>query len=261
MLSDSQVTDLQLCYDGHTFTDTMRILDIGVYDAILGKDWLDQCGPMICHWFQKTLEFTHNGEQVTLKGLDIPVQEQLSEVFVASLQQFLAAHEFWAMAVVDKTRQTPITVLPPDLQAILAEFYEVFTKPSTLPPRRALDHAITLQASAQPVNSRPFRYSPLQKDEIEWQVPEMIHADVVTPSMIPFGSPVLLVKKKDSSWQFCIDYRKLNTLTIKKNISLLIVDELLDELAGMKFFSKLAHGLSVPRNRNLCIKGCRAQAV
>jgi hypothetical protein len=55
MQSDSQVEALKWCYDGHTFTDTMRILDLGAYDAILGKDWLDRCGSMMCHWAQKIL--------------------------------------------------------------------------------------------------------------------------------------------------------------------------------------------------------------
>jgi hypothetical protein len=50
MLSDSQVAELNWSYEGHTFTDAMRILDIGAYDAILGKDWLDRCGTMLCNW-------------------------------------------------------------------------------------------------------------------------------------------------------------------------------------------------------------------
>jgi hypothetical protein len=67
----------------------------------------------------------------------------------------------------------------------------------------------------------------------------MIKVGVVTPSMSPFASPVLLVKKKDGSWRFCVDYRKLNSMTIKNKFPLPVVDELLDELAATKFFIKL----------------------
>jgi hypothetical protein len=143
------------------------------------------------------------------------------------------------MAVLNQTADQQVTVAAQDLQDILTEFSDVFSEPHTLPPHRVFDHAITLDFAAKPVNSRPYRYSPLQKDETERQVDEMICAGFVTPSMSPFASPVLLVKKKDGTWRFYVDYRKLNALTIKNKFPLPIVDELLDELAGTKFFSKL----------------------
>lgn len=54
-----------------------------------------------------------------------------------------------------------------------------------------------------------------------------------------YASLVLLVKKKDGNWSFCVDYRHLNKYMVKNKFPLLIVEELLDELVGTKFFSKL----------------------
>jgi hypothetical protein len=240
--SDQQVIGLKWCYKGHTFEDNMRLLDVGAYDAILGMDWLDPCSPMVCHWAQKTLCFPHQNEVVTLQGMVTVDQPQLPELTVKQLQELLETNNVWALAVLDPSHQKTddaVKTLSPDMQSLLTEFGDIFETPTSLPPQRALDHAITLEADVRPVNSRPYRYSPLQKDEIERQIAEMIATGVVTTSVSPFASPVLLVKKKDGSWRFCVDYRKLNALTIKNKFPLPVVDELLDELAGTKFFTKL----------------------
>lgn len=74
--------------------------------------------------------------------------------------------------------------------------------PSGLPPSRSHEHGITLKEGTPPISVRPYLYPRVQKNEIEKLVGEMLSAGIIQSSTSPFLSPMLLVKKKDGSWQF-----------------------------------------------------------
>jgi hypothetical protein len=140
---------------------------------------------------------------------------------------------------VDLVEDSNSSALAPEIQQLLDKFAPVFQQPSALPPSRPDDHKIPLIHGAQPIKARPYRYSPQQKIEIENQVKEMLSMGIIQHSVSSFASLVLLVKKKDGTWRFCIDYRQLNAVTVKHKYHVPIVDELLDELAGAQWFTKL----------------------
>jgi hypothetical protein len=86
---------------------------------------------------------------------------------------------------------------------------------------------------------RPYCYAHLQKAGLEKQCAEMLVQGVIRPSSSAFSALVILIKKADDSWWLCVDYRALNEKTDMDKFPIPIVEELLDELRGAQFFTKL----------------------
>jgi hypothetical protein len=105
--------------------------------------------------------------------------------------------------------------VPVPVHQILCTFQSLFEEPTSLPPSMFCDHTIPLIAGVRPVNIRPYWFSPVMKDEVETQVSDMLRSGLIRPSSSAFYSPVILVKKKDQTWRFYVDYRHLNALTVK----------------------------------------------
>ena len=98
------------------------------------------------------------------------------------------------------------------LLGLLAEFSDVFA-PVTGPKgcTTAVKHAIP--TTGPPIHQPVRRLPEVLKDTVRTEVPHMLENDIIKPSASPWSSPVVMVRKKDGSWCFCIDYRKLNSAT------------------------------------------------
>jgi hypothetical protein len=125
------------------------------------------------------------------------------------------------------------------MEAQLQEFAPLFSKPKGLPPPRSCSHQIHLLQGTAPVVVRPYHYTYNQKAELEWQCDTMLQNGVIHPSSSAFSAPDLLIKKADGSWRFCVDYRAMNDRPVKDKFPIPVVEELLDELRGAWFFSKI----------------------
>ena len=81
--------------------------------------------------------------------------------------------------------------------------------------------------------------APIGLKELNIQLQELQTKGFIRPSTSPWGAPVLFVKKKDGSLRLCVDYRKLNRVTVKNKYPLPRIDDLFDQLCGACYFQRL----------------------
>jgi hypothetical protein len=203
------ICDALLTVKGAPFPANLFVMPLARYDVVLCTRWLGALGPIV--WDIRRVTFHLHGRPICWTCVSASGPTTISATMASE----------------------------PLLDALLDSFSTIFTEPTGLPLQRAHDHCITLKPGAQPVAVRPYRYPAAHKDELERQCATMIEQGIVRRSDSPFSSPVLLVKKAEGSWRFCVDYRALNTLTVKDAFPIPVGDELLDELHGARYFSKL----------------------
>ncbi|KAL1190813.1 RNA-directed DNA polymerase-like protein [Cardamine amara subsp. amara] len=107
------------------------------------------------------------------------------------------------------------------------------------PPSRSDPCTIELEPGTTPISRAPYRMAPAEMAELKKQLEELLSKGFIRPSTSPWGAPVLFVKKKDESFRLCVGYRGLNRVTVKNMYPLPRIDELLDQLRGATWFSKI----------------------
>ena len=232
--------NIKLSMGEYVLTSPMLSIPMGGADVVLGVQWLQwlQSSGKIAFNFQELLmEFSMEGKEVELRGIKGRPRNIISSNGMTKLLKKEQRGVIAQLCSLDvSTLQSSIS---PYLQKFLDNHSKVSETPKGLPPIRDHDHAIRLIPGSVPPNIRPYRYPYAQKSEIERMVAEMLEAGIIQPSQSSFFDPVVLVHKKDGSWCMCPDYRELNKLTIKDKFPIPVIDELLDELHGSIYFTKL----------------------
>ena len=231
---------------GTLFLVDLHILAHHGPDVILGMKWLESLGKISADFVEKTLDFNRDGNSVFLKGVP-PSPRQISLQSLSMLTAHAADNEFYEILPINEELQIASgdsgekfpADLPEVIISVLEQYRSVFSQPRGMPPQRLFDHRIHLLPGTQPINVRPYRYPYFQKAEIEKQVRDMLEQGIIQRSQSPFSSPVLLIRKKDGTFRFCIDYRALNAATVPDHFPIPTADELFDELGSAKFFTKL----------------------
>jgi hypothetical protein len=123
---------------------------------------------------------------------------------------------------------------------IVKEFVDVFPEELPgIPPNREIEFTIDLLPDTATISKAPYRMAPLELKELKDQLQELLDKSFIRPSVSPWRVPVLFMKKKDGSMRLCIDYQKLNKVTIKNRYPLPRIDDLFDQLQGSQVFFKI----------------------
>jgi hypothetical protein len=127
----------------------------------------------------------------------------------------------------------------PEIASLLKDYEDVFSRDENDIGRTDLMKHRINTGNANPIRQPPRRAPITKRDEIDRQVENLLERGLIEESDSPWASPIVLVKKKDGSQRMCVDYRKLNSFTIKDAFPIPRIDDTLDSLAGAAWFSTL----------------------
>ncbi|GJZ52383.1 putative reverse transcriptase domain-containing protein, partial [Tanacetum coccineum] len=209
------IRDCNLEIKGHTFDIDLIPFGHRSFDVIIGMDWLSRHRAKIVYHERVVRIPLPHGEM--LKVYRERPEEKVKRLMSA------------------KTEKPKLKDI-----AIVQNFSEVFPDDlSRLPPSREVEFRIDLIPGSMPVMKSLYRLAPTEMEELSNQLKELQNKGFIRPSSSPWGTPVLFVKKKDSSFRMCINYRELNKLTIKNHYPFSRIDDIFDQLQGSRYFSKI----------------------
>ncbi|GKB63104.1 putative reverse transcriptase domain-containing protein [Tanacetum coccineum] len=227
---------------GHPFNIDLMQVKLGSFDVIIGMDWLaNHHAVIICD--EKIVRIPYGDKVLIVQG-DRDGKGEKSKLSIISCTKtqkyikrccliFLA--QFTKKETEDRSEEKRLEDVP-----TVPDFLKVFPEDlSGLPHTQQVEFQIDLVPDAAPVAHAPYRLVPSELQELSTQLQELSDKGFIRLSSSPWGALVLFVKKKDGSIRMCIDYRKLNKLTVKNRYPLPRIDDLFDQLQGSRVYSKI----------------------
>lgn len=125
-------------------------------------------------------------------------------------------------------------------ERIMADYPDVFSSelPDGEAPDRGVEHGIEEKEGSSPVRARPYRHSEKQRDYLRITIEKLVKSGKMVPSCSEYASPIILIPKGDG-YRVCVDYRALNSQTIKDSYPLPRAEDLMDQFNRAKIYSKV----------------------
>lgn len=240
------------------------------FDAILGRPWLKKHNPDIdwrnpqlhfkdqhclLHCGLKNRPFTFHSSRTSAENSKKRAVKEISCSMVSSeefeqlsKQKSNKAFATYVYLAKDQQKQEAES-LESDLKktsecSIPVEYLdvaEVFSKAGAdkLPQHRPFDISIELEKDKKPPYGPIYGLSPAELEALKAYIDENLAKGFIRPSTSSAASPILFVKKKDGSLRLCVDYRGLNSMTVKDRYPLPLIDDLLFQMRGACWFTTL----------------------
>ena len=227
---DQICRDCELEIFGILLTMDLRVMDILDFDVILGMDWLMAHRVVIDCDRRRVTTYTQDSIRITFQG---DKHDALPRAVYDSRWHGQLIGWLVSLTLEDETEQGL------SLPRVVCEFEDVFPDElSGLPPPRDVDFVIELHPGRSPISMTPHRMAPVELQELKVQIQGLLDKGFIRPSTSPWGAQFLFAKKKDKTLRLCIDYRRLNKVTIKNRYPLTRIDDLFDQLRGARVYSK-----------------------
>ena len=156
--------EVQINLQGTIFSLTLYSLPLTRLDIVLGIQWLELLGSVVCDWRELTMEFMWENQTKKLVGID---GQHIQAASIEELtKEIRPSHAQFALCL-QVAHTEPQQNIHSSMREILQEFSDLFTEPSSLPPTWEVDHSIALKEGTEPINVRPYKYAHYQKNEIE----------------------------------------------------------------------------------------------
>ena len=230
-----ETAHIQIHIQDHLEYLTCDITDITDYDLVLGIPWLRVSNPRVS-WNTGQFQWDTPGSELTSDGY---WKNQPSRNYETLGLYVTAKH----------VKPNPTEEIPEEYK----EFSDLFSGElkTGLPKHTRFDHEIPLQEGKEPHFMRTYPVRPQHEEALKTYITEMMEKGWIRESTSPAGYPILFVPKKSKDgtpkWRPCIDYRKLNDITIKNRYPLPLIKDLRDKLHGAQWFTALdlpnAYGL------------------
>ncbi|KAH0654435.1 hypothetical protein KY290_032963 [Solanum tuberosum] len=193
----------------NTMADLIE-LDMIDFDVIQGMDWLHACYASIDCRFR-------------VVRFQIPNELVIKWTSSSSVPNGRFISYLKAMKLVSK-----------------GKFLEVFADDLPgVPPEREIDFGIDILPDTRPISIPPYKMTRAELKELKEQLKDLLDKGFIRPSVSPWGTPILFVRKKYGSLRMCINYHQLYKVTIQNKYPFLRIDDLFDQLQGATCFFKI----------------------